>query len=111
LAELQTAQSRMTELMEMWAAGEISRPELRAARTPLEARVENAQRQLDQITGTHALDGLVGHGEELAAGWDGLNLDRQVAIVRAVLDYVTILPGVLGARTVDPSRVVPSWQL
>ncbi|TFC30235.1 recombinase family protein [Cryobacterium sp. TMT2-18-3] len=111
LAELQTAQSKMTELMEMWAAGEISRPELRAARTPLEARVENAQRQLDQITGTHALDGLVGHGEELAAGWDALNLDRQVAIVRAVLDYATILPGVLGARTVDPSRVVPSWQL
>ncbi|TFD69926.1 recombinase family protein [Cryobacterium gelidum] len=111
LAELQSAQSKMTELSEMWAAGEISRPEWKAARTPLEARVENAQRQLDQIAGTNALDGLVGHGEELAAGWDGLNLDRQVAIVRAVLDYVTILPGVLGARTVDPSRVVPSWQL
>jgi site-specific DNA recombinase len=111
LAELDTAQSKMRELSEMWAEGEISRPEWKAARTPLEARVDAAQKQLDQIAGTNALDGLVGHGEALTTSWDTLNLDRQVAIVRAVLDYATILPGVLGARTVDYARIVPSWQL
>jgi site-specific DNA recombinase len=111
LAELQTAQSKMTELSEMWAGGEISRPEWKAARTPLEARVDNAQKQLDQIAGTNTLDALVGQGENLTASWDTLNLDRQVAIVRAVMDTATILPGVLGSRSVDYNRIIPSWQL
>lgn len=111
LAELNTAQSKMTELSEMWADGEISRPEWKAARTPLEARVANAQRQLDQIVGTNSLDALVGQGHNLTVSWDTLNLDRQVAIVRAVLDTATILPGVSGARNVDPNRIVPNWHL
>ncbi|MEB0267695.1 recombinase family protein [Cryobacterium sp. 10I5] len=111
VAELQSAQSKMRELAEMWAAGELSRPEWKAARTPLEARVDNTQKQLDQIAGTNTLDTLVGQGQNLAASWATLNLDRQVAIVRAVLDTATILPGVLGARNVDYNRIVPSWQL
>jgi DNA invertase Pin-like site-specific DNA recombinase len=111
LDELQSAQSKLLELAEMFGAGEISRPELRAARIVSEARVDSAQRQLDQIAGTHALDGLVGHGEALTGSWDTLNLDRQVAIIRAVLDYATILPGVSGARSVDHNRIVPTWQL
>ena len=111
VAEMQSAQSKMTELAEMWAAGELSRPEWKAARSPLEARVDKAQKQLDQIAGTNTLDALVGQGQKLTAGWDSLNLDRQVAIVRAVLDTATILPGVLGARSVDYNRIVPSWQL
>ncbi|TFD70565.1 recombinase family protein [Cryobacterium sp. Hb1] len=111
LTELQAAQSKMTELAEMWAADEISRSEWKDARTPLEARVDNVQKQLDQIAGTNSLDALVGQGEHLTASWDTLNLDRQVAIVRAVLDMATILPGVLGARSVDYNRIIPSWQL
>lgn len=111
VAELHSAQSKMTELSEMWADGEISRPEWKAARTPLEARVDNAQKQLDQIVGTNTLDALVGQGQNLMATWDTLNLDRQVAIVRAVLDTATILPGVIGARNVDPNRIVPHWHL
>jgi site-specific DNA recombinase len=111
LADLHAAQSKMTELAEMFAEGEVSRPEWKAARAPLEARVTTAQRQLDQITGTHALDDLVGQGSELDASWSSLNLDRQSQIVRAVLEYATILPGVSGARSVDVNRIVPTWQL
>lgn len=111
LAELESAQSRMNELSEMYAADEISRREWMTARISLEARVSGAQKQLDQIAGTNALDGLVGQGGALTASWDSLNLDRQVAIVRAVLDTATILPGVLGSRSVDYHRIVPAWQL
>jgi site-specific DNA recombinase len=111
LADLHAAQSKMVELAEMFAEGEVSRPEWRAARAPLEARVTTAQRQLDQITGQHALDGLVGQGKELATGWAALNLDRQAQIMRAVLEHATILPGVSGARSVDVNRIVPTWQL
>ncbi|MDQ1742302.1 MAG: site-specific recombinase, partial [Pseudonocardiales bacterium] len=58
-----------------------------------------------------ALHGLVGNGEELGRTWDSLNLDRQTAIIRAVLDHAVIAPGVLGARSLDPARVQPVWKL
>jgi DNA invertase Pin-like site-specific DNA recombinase len=109
VAAINAAQSRLTELAEMFGAGEISRPELLAARKTAEAIIIDTQRQLDQITGTHALDGLVGNGAALLSSWDTLNLDRQHAIVRAVMEYATIMPGRLGARTLDPSRIVPTW--
>jgi hypothetical protein len=54
---------------------------------------------------------LVGNGEELGRTWDSLNLDRQTAIIRAVLDHAVIAPGVLGARSLDPARVQPVWKL
>ena len=109
IAEITAAQSRLTELAEMFGAGEISRMELLTARKVAEKRMVDAQQQLDQITGTHALDGLVGNGVALTESWDTLNLDRQHAIVRAVLEVATIMPGQLGSRTLDPSRVVPTW--
>jgi hypothetical protein len=45
-----------------------------------------------------------GNGQQLRASWDELNLTRQAAIVRAVLDHAVIAPGFLGARTLDPDR-------
>lgn len=107
--EVTSAQNTMRELAEMFGAGEISRAELAAARATADNRRAAAQRQLDQITGTHALDGLVGNGAALAQSWDQLSLDRQHAIVRAVLDHVSILPSRPGPRAFDPSRVVPTW--
>ena len=58
-----------------------------------------------------ALHGLVGNGEELGRAWDSLNLDRQAAIIRAVLDHAVIDPGQPGARCLDPARVQPVWKL
>lgn len=109
VAEVTAAQSRLNELAEMLGFGEFSRAEYVVARKPAEARIVAAQRQLDQITGNHTLDGLVGNGAALKQSWDSLNLDRQHAIIRAVLEHATILPGQPGARTLDPSRIVPTW--
>lgn len=64
-----------------------------------------------QLSGSHVLDGLVGAGAELRGNWEQLNLDRQAAIIGAVLDYARIPPGTPGARVLDPSRVVPTWRL
>lgn len=109
IAEVESAQTALTELAEMFGAGEISRPELLAARKPAEARIVAAQRQLDQINGAQALHGLVGNGAALRASWSQLNLDRQHAIVRAVMEHAAILPGAPGAQKLDPARIVPSW--
>jgi len=112
LAELQADQSQMAELSHLWATKAISSAEWKAAREPIEARVFAAERQLSQITGDHALDGIVGHGEELRSSWEALPLTRQAAIVGAVMDFGTIA-GAEGRSTnvVDPNRISVTWRL
>lgn len=109
IGEVESAQMTLRELVEMFGAGEISRAELLAGRKPAEARIVQAQRQLDQVRGTHALHGLVGNGAALRESWYGLNLDRQHAIVAAVLESAAIMPGTPGAQRFDPKRIVPTW--
>ncbi|POH60613.1 recombinase family protein [Arthrobacter glacialis] len=111
LETLEADRSQMQELSEMWAAKDISSVEWKAARDPIEARIRSTERQLAQASSSSALDGLIGTGEQLMTAWSMLNLDRQAAIIKAVLDYATILPGTLGARTMDPARIQPVWQL
>jgi len=111
LESLEADRSQMQELSEMWAAKDISSVEWKAARAPIEARIRSTERQLAQASSSSALDGLIGTGEQLMTAWSMLNLDRQAAIIKAVLDYATILPGTLGARTMDPARIQPVWQL
>lgn len=109
VAEIDSAQTVLKELIEMFSMSEISRAELRDGRKPAEARIVAAQRQLDQINGAHALHGLIGNGAALREQWGSLNLDRQHAIVRAVMESAAIQPGKAGAQRVDPARIVPTW--
>jgi hypothetical protein len=111
LAALETDRNQMRELSELWAAKEISSAEWKAARGPIEARIRGTERQLAQASNSTALDGLIGTGGQLKDAWETLNLDRQAAIIKAVLDYATILPGTPGARSLDPARIQPVWQL
>lgn len=103
-------QEQLDDLAVMFGKQEISAREWRAAREPIEARMRDRQRQLSAATGTAALAGLPGHGEQLRAGWDDLPLTRQAAIIAAVLDHAVIAPGQLGARSLDPSRVRAVWR-
>lgn len=52
----------------------------------------------------------MGQGVALTAGWEGMNLERQHAIMRAVLDYATITPATKLGRF-DPERINPVWVL
>jgi len=111
LAELEADKAQMEELAAMWSAKEISTVEWKTAREPIERRIQTAERQLSQLIGTTTLDEWIGNSAGLRDAWEGLNLTRQAAIIGAVLDYATILPGTPGARGLDPHRVVPSWAL
>lgn len=111
IADLDADKAQMEDLARMWSRREISAAEWKAAREPIEARIHSTNRQLEQLQGSNVLDGLVGAGAELRAKWEELNLDRQAAIIGAVLDFATILPGTPGARVLDPTRVVPTWRL
>jgi site-specific DNA recombinase len=111
LTALEADRSQMKELSELWAAKEISSAEWKAARGPIEARIKATERQLAQASSSTALDGLIGTGGQLKDTWETLNLDRQAAIIKAVLDYATILPGTPGARSLDSARIQPVWRL
>lgn len=108
---IQTDTNRMDELAAMWADGEISRTEWSKARQRIQDRLEGNRRTFARLTHRDAVADYIGHGEELRQQWDGLNLSRQVAIVKAVLNHATILPATKrGRQGLDPNRVVPDWR-
>jgi site-specific DNA recombinase len=112
LAELQEDKAQMDEHSHLWGSKVISSAEWKSAREPIEARIYAAERQLSQITGDHALDGILGRGDELRSSWESLPLTRQAAIVAAVLDYGTIAPApTRKGPGVDLSRVSATWRL
>ncbi len=82
-----------------------------AARTIIEDRMKVTEKRLRRATSTVHLTGVIGQGQALRTQWATLNLSRQFAIVKAILDHAVILPGKTGARTLDPERVKPIWRL
>ena len=81
------------------------------ARTPIQARIDRTEQALARASRSDALAGLVGNGQQLRTAWAGLNLTRQAAIIRAVVDHIVIGAGTQGAHVVDPARVRPVWRL
>jgi site-specific DNA recombinase len=102
---------QLDELAGMYATRQIPAREWLTARQPIEARVTEAERRLARVTRNDALVGLVGNGRGLRAQWEDLNITRQHAIVRAVLDHAVISAGQSGARELDPGRVDLVWRL
>jgi site-specific DNA recombinase len=112
LAEgLAADQAQLDELAVMYGKQEITAREWRAAREPVEQRMQDRRRRLAAATRTDALAGLPGQGAQLRQDWSALNLTRQAAIVSAVLDHAVVAPGTSGARELDPARIAPVWRL
>ncbi len=109
--QLQADQDQLQDLAGMFGNREISAAEWKAAREPVEARLRTTQRQLAGSSHNSALAGLAGTGSQLRGQWADLNLDRQHAIVAAVLDHAVIRPASPGVRGFDIDRVQPVWRL
>ncbi len=103
--------ARLEELAAAYGNRQITMPELLAARTPIEARIRDGERQLAHVTGTPLLAELAGAGRRLRRQWATLNLARQAAIVAAVLDHAVIEPGTHRGSRFDIDRVRPVWRL
>ncbi len=103
--------ARLTELVEDWHRGDISKAEWLYARKLVEKDLSAARKQLARLDGTTAADEWAGRGQELAAMWGGpgMSLYRQVAIVGAILDRVVIHPAARSGNRMDPGRVKPVW--
>ena len=109
--ELASDRAQLEELAAAYGMKQISLREWLEARKPIEERISRAERQLARANDTDALPSLIGNGQALGRAWDSLSLDRQVAIITALLDRAVIGPGKPGATTLDPARVQPVWKL
>ena len=74
-----------------------------------EAKAAEAARVLESLAAKDTLDSLVGNGTLIRERWDTYSLDRQHAIIRAILPSATIAAGSHGRGNFDPDRVQPHW--
>jgi site-specific DNA recombinase len=107
---LDDAQTRLDDLALAHGQGDIDMRDWMIARKPIQQRKESLERQLGQITRTSALSGLVGKGQDLGRSWGSLNLSRQHAIVKALVDHIVIGPGIPGTQRLDPARADVVWR-
>lgn len=110
-AELEADQVLLDELATAYGQRQITLRELLKARAPIEARIESARKHLSRSIGTTSLREFAGHSERLRDAWHGLAVSRRQAVIGAILDRVTIGPGVRGRARFDPDRVSPTWKL
>jgi site-specific DNA recombinase len=109
--QVEKDQARLDELAGLYADGAITAREWITARDPITARIAQARRDIAAATDTTAVYELAGTGGVLREQWDGLGLERQQAIIKAVLDHAVIAPGTPGSRTLDINRVQPHWRV
>lgn len=103
--------AQLAELTQLWTDKAITTEEWKMARESIEARRAESKRRLSHLSGTRHIDAYVGQGSLLREQWSELNLTRQVAIVKAIVEHVEILPGKMGTSYVDIARVRPVWRL
>jgi DNA invertase Pin-like site-specific DNA recombinase len=108
VAVLDAAQRRLTDVAEMFAAGDISKAEYLAARPVAETKAAEAARVLESLATKDTLGSLVGNGTILRERWDTYSLDRQHAIIRAILPSATIAAG-SRVEELRPRAVRPHW--
>jgi len=108
IEQLTQDRAQLEELAAVYAQRQITVKEWMAARNPIEARIRSTEQQITRASDSAELASIVGHGNALSQSWSELNLDRQAAIVRAVLDHAVIHPS-NGGRRFDPNRVQALW--
>lgn len=101
---------QLDELATMYADRLLPARDWLTARKVVETRLNANRRRQARLAGSTVIAGHIGNGSALRTEWPALALGRQAAIVRALVDHVTIDPGTLGARSIDPARVRIHWR-
>jgi DNA invertase Pin-like site-specific DNA recombinase len=98
---LEELEQRLTDVGEMFAAGDITRGEFTRMRASLHAKIKDARRQLRPARARHALDAIT---SKIGDVWDDLSRDRKREIIAAVVERVTVAPATR-RRGFDPDRI------
>ncbi|ATO69939.3 recombinase family protein [Mycobacterium avium subsp. hominissuis] len=110
-AQLDADTTRLDELAALYANATVTAREWIAARDPITARIAETRRAIAAATDTTDVQELVGTGRLLREQWDSLDIDRQQAVIKSVLDHAVIAPGTAGSRSLDIDRVRPLWRV
>lgn len=108
--ELDQAKRQREELAGVYGRGEITLSEWQAARQPLEARIDRAERNLAESAGLSAVVQLVSVNGDLRRRWTTLPLGRRRAVIEALIATVTVGPAVRGRNRFDPHRITIEWR-
>ncbi len=102
--DLLARRARRRDLAGLLAEGVLSADEVRASAGRLDAEIEQLESRLTDAGRVDALAPLVA-ADDVAAAWDGLDLDARRAVVD-LLCTVTVLSAGRGARSFDPTTVL-----
>jgi hypothetical protein len=105
--------AKLEDLAEAWANDSITKQEWDAARAPLAARLEAAERSCrgHEHHQGGGRDAFGGHPGALRAAWADLPHDRRRDIVATLLRSVTIPPNLTpGNNRFQPELLVPDWR-
>lgn len=109
-AELSGLDDRYIELAEMVEQGEMSRVEYQAAKKIVDERKADLERVLAKERGVVALSGGLGSPQLIMQKWKSLNLDRQRAILKAMLESVQVDKVIQRGMPFNPQRLRPIWK-
>jgi len=110
LEAIRADDAQLEELAALWADKKIGASEWLRAREGVEARVRDARAHLGASDKSSAVAEFVGKPGALAGAWPGLSIDRQRAVLRSVIEKVTIQPAAAGVNAFDPARVKLAWR-
>lgn len=109
LGEVRDLEAELADLDQAVAAGTMSVKSSITIRAGLQSRIDAAHQRVAQAAGTAAAAGVVGmDAEQLAQVWPTLDATRQRALVRLVVDHVTVNRAEAGGRW-TPGRVDITW--
>jgi DNA invertase Pin-like site-specific DNA recombinase len=106
MSEIAADEAMLVELGEDFAERRISRSAFHAATDRVQGRLDKARAKLAAQSRPDVLGGI----EDLVTEWHELGLERQRAVIAAVLAEITVGPAVGPRNRFDPQRVAFRWR-
>jgi site-specific DNA recombinase len=108
--ELAALQAQLEALdHDFYVEGLINRKRWLTVTQALEAKTDAIRNTLARQTRTLAIAPYSGPNGALRNAWPDLAIDKQRAILRTLIDHITIKPAVRTGRTFHPDRVDITW--
>jgi site-specific DNA recombinase len=106
LREIAADEAMLVELAEDFAERRISRSAFHAASDRVQGRLDTSRARIAAESRPDVLGGI----DDLASEWQGLGLERQRAVIAAVLAEITVGPADGPRNRFDPQRVSFRWR-
>jgi site-specific DNA recombinase len=105
-SDIAADEAMLVDLAEDFAERRISRTAFHAASDRVQVRLDAARARLATQSRPDALSGI----DDLTAEWQRLSLERQRAVIAAVLAEITVGPAAGPRNRFDPNRVSLRWR-